>query len=528
MLLNRLSKPQQITIAEKIFFGLMLLVLALPVTGSSWFLTEDGASHSYNAGVLYNLLSGNDEFLGQYYEINTLPSPNWLGHLLLAYTGHWLGVAEAAKILHLVYIAGFALAFRRLMFTVSPQPRVMSYLAFPLLYNVIFLFGFYNFCLGMVVMLIVINVWLRYQERPKLINAILLGIMITLLWFSHQLPWFFAGLFIFFHLIYQLILRKQFVPVLKKATVALLASLPSLICLAIYMSHNAGGSGVVYESVSNRWNMFSGGEIFKMFYSQEADLGKLFLLVVVIMLLLGIVRFMRLTKSMNNNPVHPKLFWFFIFVISFFAMLFFPETIGDGGVIGIRVMWIAWVFLLILVAQFRLPSRAGYAVCAVSLLMPVMRNSYFSGWIHDNNLEAHAARGAGKYIKDHSTILILPFATNWLNLHIGQYAIAGREIVLLDNYEADHNYFPIKWNFEKMPYNYQLASLNASAVPCSWSWPSLKDKENKQVDYVMIVGDLNWEKDTVCSEKIACAMDSLDYRAVYKKRQITLYEYFPD
>jgi hypothetical protein len=524
----RLTQQQYYTLAEKIFFGAMLLLVALPVTGSTWFVTEDGASHSYNAGVLYNLLSGNDAFLGQYYKINTLPSPNWLGHLLLAYTGHWFGVAEGAKILHLLYIAGFALAFRRLMFTVSPQPRVMSYFAFPVIYNVVFLFGFYNFCLGMVLLLIVLNCWLRYSIQPTRAGALWLLLTLTLLWFSHQLTWAYAGMFIGFHLLYQFISTKQAAIVIRRTAAAFAVALPSLICFGIYTVSGGGSSGTNYTTVAERWNSFSDGSFVRLFFTQENAIGIMFLLLLLAQLIVGGLRDYRLRKSYPSGAFSQKIFWLLMFTVAFFLMLFMPEVIGDGGVIGIRVIWIAIVFLIILAAQFRTPSRVNSAAVTAAVMLTLLHNAYFGHVLNEYNLDAHAARTAGNYIRDKSTILVLPFTTNWLHLHMGQYAVAEREVVLLDNYEAQHNYFPIEWNYEKIPHNYQLASLSWPAVNCTWGWPEVKNKPAKQVDYVMIVGDLKNINDTLCRERIACAMDSLNYKAVFHRREVTLYEYLPE
>ncbi|MGL5890319.1 MAG: hypothetical protein ACRC3B_10560, partial [Bacteroidia bacterium] len=162
-----LNSPKFKNGAEFLCFCAVAFLVLNPILAMGWFATEDGASHSYNAGVLYQLLFGNDEFLGQYYTINPLPAPNWIGHLLLAFFNEWFGVAGGAKILHLLYGFGLIFAFRRLMFVVSPRPRVMSYLIFPLVFNTIFLFGFYNFCLGVVMLLLGITAWLSYLPNPN-------------------------------------------------------------------------------------------------------------------------------------------------------------------------------------------------------------------------------------------------------------------------------------------------------------------------------------------------------------------------
>jgi|GEM_PF-5312675 hypothetical protein len=216
-----------------------------------------------------------------------------------------------------------------------------------------------------------------------------------------------------------------------------------------------------------------------------------------------------------------------LFLSSLFAVMFFPEMIGSGGVFGIRVQWISWVFLLILISQFTLPVRWELTIATVAVVLSLSRNYVAREASEELNRNAHTAAEAGKYIRDRSTILILPFATNWLYLHIGKYPVTGRDVALLSNYECDHQYFPLRWNENKFPYRYQLASLDHGQIPCSWEWKSDPSKETRQVDYVMIVGNLDNVSDSLCAKKIISAMDSLNYKSIYKKNDITLYEHKP-
>lgn len=214
---------------EVVFFCGVTLLLLNPLIASKWFLTLDGAAHSYNAGVLYKLVFGNDEFLNQFYSVNTLPSPNWTGHVLLAFFNEWFGIALAAKIVHLLYAVGLVFAFRWLMFVVSPYPRIMSYLIFPIVLSLVFQFGFYNFCFGVVFMLLGITGWLKYSSDIRWPYVLLLLMLFTAGWFSHQLTWLFTGLFVFVSLIIQAIRQRNFRQLLKPLIVAFISFLPSLV-----------------------------------------------------------------------------------------------------------------------------------------------------------------------------------------------------------------------------------------------------------------------------------------------------------
>jgi hypothetical protein len=56
-------------------------------------------------------------------------------------------------------------------------------------------------------------------------------------------------------------------------------------------------------------------------------------------------------------------------------------------------------------------------------------------------------------------------------------------------------------------------------------WKTDMRKAKKNIDYVMIVGNLNNHSNASCAQKIVAAMDSLNYQVIYKKSDFTLYEY---
>jgi hypothetical protein len=522
-----LSSTKNKNRVEFLCFCIAAFLVLNPILAMNWFVTEDGASHSYNAGVLYKLLFGNDQFLKQYYSINSLPAPNWLGHLLLAFFNEWFGVDTGAKILHLVYGFGLIFSFRGLMFVVSPSPRVMSYLIFPLVFNTVFLFGFYNFCLGVVLFLLGITAWLNYLSNANWRNLLLFGFLVTCGWFSHILTWLFTGVFVFVSLSFLAFQLKSLRQVLKPAVAALLSFLPSLVCWLIYTLRMTETGYTDYKPVSERLQEFLNFRFAVMLSDVEQGLFLLFVVMIIGLLVVGLYRYYQYRKYSKPEKQQKMILWGAVFLVSLLTMLFFPEATGGGGVFGIRLEWISWILLLVFVSGFHFPARWGITIAVVALVLSLSRNFVIRQNCENMNRDAHAAAGAGKYIREQSTVLVLPFATSWLNLHLGKYAVTGRDIALLSNYECDHQYFPLRWNEDAFPHRYQLASIDPNQVSCSWEWKTNLKKIQRQVDYVMIVGDINNISDTLCAQKIICAMDSLNYQAIYKKREITLYEYKP-
>ncbi|MGL5891574.1 MAG: hypothetical protein ACRC3B_16910, partial [Bacteroidia bacterium] len=359
-------------------------------------------------------------------------------------------------------------------------------------------------------------------------KIVVLVFLFTCGWFSHMLTWFFLGAFVFLSLSFQALKLKSFRQILKPLAVAFLSFLPSLVCWAIYTLRMTEGGYTEYKPVTERLQEFWNFKFATMLSEVEQAMFGLFVLMIFALLAVGIYRAYKHRKLGKPETRSMTFLWIAMFIVSFLAVLFFPESAGGGGVFGIRLQWIAWILLLVLVSRFHYPARWGVTIAAVVVVLSLCRNYVIRGSAEELNRNAHAVAGAGKYIRDQSTILVLPFATNWLNLHLGKYAVTGRDVAVLSNYECDHQYFPLRWNEDAFPYRYQLASIDPQKVPCSWEWKTKLTKTPRQVDYVMIVGDLNYVSDTLCAQKIMCAMDSLNYQAIYKKREITLYEYKPE
>ena len=96
-------------------------------------------------------------------------------------------------------------------------------------------------------------------------------------------------------------------------------------------------------------------------------------------------------------------------------------------------------------------------------------------------------------------------------------------MVILENYEAALDYFPLKWNSNKIP-NLYFGIMTPEDVCLSWI--SNTNNDISVIDYVFI---LNEEPEIIpedCAWKISNAL-SEDYSEVYKSadNKILLYRY---
>jgi len=96
--------------------------------------------------------------------------------------------------------------------------------------------------------------------------------------------------------------------------------------------------------------------------------------------------------------------------------------------------------------------------------------------------EIHAT---AQYIEPYSVILPLLSSDNFLYGHISNYMGADKPIVILENYEAFLNHFPLKWNREKISGSL-LDNLPLADHNQDWE---ISANQEKLIDYVMILND---------------------------------------
>ncbi|MCA6362311.1 MAG: hypothetical protein IM638_04695 [Bacteroidetes bacterium] len=290
----------------------------------------------------------------------------------------------------------------------------------------------------------------------------------------------------------------------------------------------SGANAVKFEPVSERMDFFLSMHSAPILTAPVSLLYELLAAIILGVIVIGAYNTFRLRKHAGNEARSLTLLLILFAVLCFFAVLFFPEEAGGGGIFGVRVEWITWIFLLVVVARFRYPQRWLYSFAVVSVVITLSKNLLIQDKAEHLNNNVHAVSEAGKYIRDRSTIVVYSFSDEVLDHHSGEYAFAGRDVALLNNYETGQGYFPLKNNDAHFPHRFTLASLDPHELHCLSSWKTEMSKPARQIDYVMLLGNINNAKDTLCAQKITSAMDSLHYAIVFRKRHVTLYAYKPD
>ena len=185
--------------ADRVFLALTILyaagILALPL-----FPTQDGPHHLYYAAVQDAVMRDAGAFGGEFVVRRALPPYSFMTYFFIGATRLVSGVM-AEKLLVVLYVVLFCLGFRYLMRTLYGTLPVVALLVFPFVPHTLVYLGFYNYNIGLAVMLFTCGFWLRNEERLRCPQTIVFALLVLLHLATHPVPLAAAAAFIAFRLL---------------------------------------------------------------------------------------------------------------------------------------------------------------------------------------------------------------------------------------------------------------------------------------------------------------------------------------
>lgn len=169
---------------ELVLFWALVLSYLTPVWAHRFIPTQDGPSHLDNAQILKEL--GNSAAgYEAYYEIRAEPIPNWTSHLLLAGMLYCVPALVAEKLLVSLYIVGFAASFRYFLGAFGDRCQPISWFGLLFVYHRCFWMGFYNSCLSLIWVWLIVGFCVRQRGDFRWVHALILMILFPLAYFTH-------------------------------------------------------------------------------------------------------------------------------------------------------------------------------------------------------------------------------------------------------------------------------------------------------------------------------------------------------
>lgn len=180
----RAERPELATGRRDDFILLVLTAAMLvPVWLVAYFPSQDGGSHLETASVLFHY--GGDSVFRQYYDLNLKLGPNWVVTVLLGGLMLVTSPAVAEKIFVSGYVLLFAAGLRMALGAIRAESRWLAGLGLLLVYNFPLHMGFYNFCLSLALLMVVLGVFLSRHPRWTILSTLVMAGLSLLLYLCH-------------------------------------------------------------------------------------------------------------------------------------------------------------------------------------------------------------------------------------------------------------------------------------------------------------------------------------------------------
>jgi hypothetical protein len=200
---------------RRITLGLLLLLIAAALVAPFWTVKypalNDYPNHLASAFVLAHLSNSTFHF-NQFYAFDWNTHPYLAMDLILVALQRVMPVGPAGRVL--LSLCALSVPASAWFFLRSANPRQESLAFWSLLVAHHFLFAFHgliNMWLSVGLCFVVLGLWLRYLERPRINSWLLLLVATTALYFTHLMGFGIAGLVM---TLYALFARRRLIEML--------------------------------------------------------------------------------------------------------------------------------------------------------------------------------------------------------------------------------------------------------------------------------------------------------------------------
>ncbi|MEO8273801.1 MAG: hypothetical protein ABI620_07020 [Chloroflexota bacterium] len=161
-----------------------------------YLVTVDGATHVGGAAILRDVLQGAGALHLQYVQLIDFPPPNLLPEFFLGLAMLGLNPLMAEKVLQLTYVVALPLSLLYAVRSVRRDASWVAALALPMTFTLVFLFGFYDFSIGLVGFLAAAGYVWRRRGSSGVGHALRIGLLGMLLYLAHLVAFLEFALFV--------------------------------------------------------------------------------------------------------------------------------------------------------------------------------------------------------------------------------------------------------------------------------------------------------------------------------------------
>ncbi len=529
--------------AELLLFTLFTLLNLLPFVATKFFPSMDGASHLANSNIINQITVHGNEFFRQFFILNPEPVPNWISHFLVSLMTLVMPAFLAEKILIMLILAGTPFAFRALVNAISPEKTLLSFLVFPFTHSMFFFFGFFNFCMGIMVLLFTLSYWVRLENKPITFrHTALLALLIALNYFSHIVIFGTLLIAIATHILVQAAVKlachrvsfaQQVRETLRRILAVTAASILPLGLFIYFFVSRPGTREVKFLPREELTGILTSlRPLVSMNPALEGKYLQVLFYTLVFLLAAGaaffILRVLRKVIAKHNEdptPAPPLLpgfhFWWLLAFLGVMKILFFllPNDYGTASYTSLRLGLFLLLFTVVWASTFRMPAYVSLIAVMAALTVNTLMVRYHTPGMRDLGKLASQCNKAAEFVKPNSLVLPIYCMDNWFTGHFVDYIAVDKPVVMVYNYECESGYFPVRWN-EPERKNYYLG--NPSAPDKYIRFEIVKGKPSLPLDYVFIVGHYDPDKDWFFTTLHKALAE--EYVRVYEAENCSLYQ----
>ncbi len=429
-------KTLKVESIEPRLFYLFSILNLIPIFLVKHYGALDAPLHLYQSNVIAELWKSNELF-EQFYRFNPIIVGNLTSQFILGFFNFIFPAWIAEKILLSILILGLAFSFRYLILGINKKSSFISFLIFPFTYSTFFHLAYYNYVLGILVMLIVFGYWVRVENNLTVQKILVLLLLFTLLFLTHIFVYTFFvgsfGLYLLFSLFINLINKNKFTfrIFFKKTASVFVAFIPSLILLVIYGRSISGKVNVIRLSFSTLINDLISirpliGYNFPIESNENIYLFILLCFLFLYVIINRILHYRRSITSIDNASLNRNWlfnqtdFWLlltFVFLLFYFIV---PDKLTAGN-ISTRLNILLFTFLIIWLSLQRF-SKITSAIALViiivySINIRVVQNKFLTGLDKD----IKEIKELKEYMEPNTVYYPFNFNPNWLKVHFLNY-----------------------------------------------------------------------------------------------------------
>ena len=166
-------------------FILLLILHLAPLWIFTYFPSQDGPSHLYNALMLKEYHQHQNYKIRDVWELNITIFPNWLSHITLALLLCVFPAILSEKILLSLLVELVPISFFYFLHAVYKRGFLFGWLAFLFSYNYLLFMGFYNFTLSISFFFFSFCFWWKHRQDIQVNHLIVLYLLLLLTYLSH-------------------------------------------------------------------------------------------------------------------------------------------------------------------------------------------------------------------------------------------------------------------------------------------------------------------------------------------------------